>query len=49
MKDWIDKNSKWLTFIGGLLIGFYLAVLKYESDVKVIEQNIMNVKDDFTI
>ena len=46
---WID-NSKWLiptiTFIGGLLLGFYLSVLRYESKVEIINTNIENIKDN---
>lgn len=47
--NWLKENSKWLyptiTFIGGLLLGFYLAVLRYESKLETLENNIQNIKD----
>ena len=47
---WLKNNAKWLlpiiSFIGGLLLGFYLEVLKYESKLQVIENSIMRVEDD---
>lgn len=50
MKNWYKENSKWflpsLTFIGGLLLGFYLCVLRYESSLETIKEKIMDVKDD---
>ena len=50
MKNWITENSKWLyptiTFIGGMLLGFYLCVLRYESSLETIKEKIMDVKDD---
>ena len=50
MSDWIKENSKWLlpvvTFIGGILIGVYTTVLKYESKVETFENNIQSIKDD---
>lgn len=48
--NWIKENAKWLipviSFIGGLLLGFYLEVLKYESKLEVIENSINRVEDD---
>jgi len=50
MKNWVTENSKWLyptiTFIGGMLLGFYLCVLRYESSLETIKEKIMDVKDD---
>lgn len=50
MKNWVTENSKWLyptvTFIGDLLLGFYLCVLRYESSLETIKEKIMDVKDD---
>jgi hypothetical protein len=50
MKNWYQENSKWLlptiTFIGGLLLGFYLCVLRYESSLEVIKDKVIEVKDD---
>lgn len=50
MKDWIKENSKWLyptiTFIGGLLLGFYLAILRYESKIETIQHDIQNINDN---
>jgi len=47
---WIKENAKWLipivSFIGGLLLGFYLEVLRYESKLQVIENSIMRIEDD---
>lgn len=50
MKNWYSENSKWLlptiTFLGGLLLGFYLCVLRYESSLETIKEKITDVKDD---
>ena len=50
MKNFWTDNSKWLiptiTFIGGLLLGFYLSILRYESKVEIINTNIENIKDN---
>jgi hypothetical protein len=50
MKNWIVDNSKWLyptiTFIGGLLLGFYLTVLRYESTMVTIKEKVTDIKDD---
>ena len=50
MKNWYSENSKWLvptiTFIGGILLGFYLCVLRYDSSLDTIKEKIMDVKDD---
>lgn len=41
MKNWYTDNSKWLlptiTFFGGLLLGFYLCILRYESKLDVLQ------------
>ena len=41
MKNWFTENSKWLyptiTFFGGALIGFYLCILRYESEIDVMK------------
>lgn len=50
MKDWYQENSKWLlptiTFIGGLLLGFYITVLRYETTLETIKDKVIEVKDD---
>jgi hypothetical protein len=50
MKNWWAENSKWLypaiTFFGGLLLGFYLCILRYESSLEIIKDKIMDVKED---
>lgn len=48
--NWIKENAKWLlpiiTFIGRLLLGFYLEVLKYKSKLVVIENSVIRIEDD---
>ena len=50
MKDWWTSNSKWfiptISFIGGLLLGFYLTVLRYESTLTTIKEKVTDIKDD---
>ena len=50
VKNWFTENSKWLyptiTFFGGLLLGFYLCVLRYETQLDTIKEKILDVKDD---
>jgi hypothetical protein len=50
VKDWWGNNSKWfiptISFIGGLLFGFYIAVLRYESKIETFENNIELIKDN---
>ena len=53
MKDWWDKNSKWvattltiLGLIGGYILGVYKTTLEYDTKVETININIQNIKDD---
>ena len=46
MKNWLKENSKWfyptVTFIGGLLLGLYLTVLRYESKLEILQLQLEN-------
>jgi hypothetical protein len=41
MKNWYTENSKWLlpslAFLGGILFGLYVSLLRYESKVDVMQ------------
>ena len=41
MKNWYSENSKWLlptlAFLGGILFGLYVSVLRDESKVEVLQ------------
>lgn len=45
MKDWLNYKTI-ITFVGGLLLGFYLAILRYESSLETIKEKIVDTKDD---
>lgn len=44
MDNWYTRNNKWLhpllTFLGGLLLGFYLCILRYESQIETMKAEI---------
>lgn len=48
--NWIKDNIKWLipivSFIGGLMLGFYLAILRYEGSLEVVREKVTDIKDD---
>ena len=50
MKNWYTENSKWLiptiTFLGGVLFGLYVSVLRYESKIETVNIEIRNLSDD---
>jgi hypothetical protein len=50
MKNWYSENSKWLiptiTFLGGIVLGFYITVIRYETTLEAIEDKVIEVKDD---
>ena len=41
MNNWYTENSKWLlptlAFLGGILFGHYVSLLRYESKVDVMQ------------
>ena len=41
MNNWYTENSKWLlptlAFLGGILFGLYVSLLRYESKVDVMQ------------
>ena len=41
LKNWYTENSKWLLptlgFLGGILFGLYVSLLRYESKVDVLQ------------
>ena len=46
--NWLKENAKWLipvvSFIGGLLLGFYLAVIRYDTSLEFIKDDIHDLK-----
>jgi len=52
-ESWWSKNSKWvsptiaiLTFVGGIFIGYFRAIDKYESKLEVMQLKLENRIDD---
>lgn len=52
-ESWWSKNSKWvspaiaiITFVGGLLLGYFRAVDKYESKLEVMQLRLEDKIDD---